>query len=293
MLENISKIYTYRKPLTAVIFWGISFIATKYALAETKPLVIILIRQLLGFMLLSSIALYQKKSFAINLKDHKWIILLSGIASLHLYIQVTGLQYTSASNTGWIIGITPVFMVLLAFVFFKERITITQITGITVAFFGLLLLVSRGNLLSIDLISNKGDFLVLLSSFTWAVYSLVGKKTTINYPPLMTILYLFAMMSLYLIPFTLNRSNISSIVSLSITAWISLLFLGLFCSGIAYVLWAQSLNEMPATKVGAFLYIEPFITVFTAWVLLNEEISLLTFVSGLVIIIGVVIVNRK
>lgn len=293
MLDNHFKIHSYWKPLLAVVFWGFSFIATKYALAETRPLVIILLRQLLGIALLTSIALYQKKSFAINFKDHKWIILLSGIASLHLFIQVTGLQYTSASNTGWIIGITPVFMVLLAYLFFKELITTTQITGITIAFLGLLLLVSKGDLSSIDLISNKGDFLVLLSSFTWAVYSLVGKKITINYPPIMTILYLFIMMSLYLIPFTINRSNINSMLSLSTTAWISILFLGLFCSGIAYVLWAQSLSEMPATKVGAFLYIEPFVTVFAAWILLNEEISLLTFVSGLIIIAGVVIVNRK
>jgi len=293
MSESSSRIYSYWKPLTAVIFWGISFIATKYALAETKPLVIILMRQLLGIALLSSIAIYQKKSFAINFKHHKWIVVLSAIASFHLFIQVTGLQYTSASNTGWIIGITPVFMVLLAYLFFKERITIIQITGITIAFLGLLLLVSKGDLTSIDLISNKGDFLVLLSSFTWAVYSLVGKKITINYPPLMTILYLFVMMSLYLIPFTINGSNIFSVLSLSTTAWISILFLGLFCSGIAYVLWAQSLSEMPATKVGAFLYIEPFVTVFAAWILLNEKITLLTFVSGLIIIFGVAIVNRK
>ncbi|MEW6506716.1 MAG: DMT family transporter [Bacteroidota bacterium] len=258
-----------------------------------KPLAIILIRQLLGIGLLISIALYQKQSFAINIKEQKWIFLLSGIASLHLYIQVTGLQYTSASNTGWIIGITPVFMVILARLFYKERITLTQTAGITIAFLGLLLLVSKGNFTSIDLISNKGDFLVLLSSFTWAVYSLVGKKITITYPPLMTILYLFIMMSFYLIPFTINAENISSVLSLSITSWISILFLGLFCSGAAYVLWAQSLSDLPAAKVGAFLYIEPFVTVFAAWILLNEAISLLTFASGLIIIGGVVLVNRK
>lgn len=243
--------------------------------------------------MLISIALYQKQSFAINIKEQKWIFLLSGIASLHLYIQVTGLQYTSASNTGWIIGITPVFMVILARLFYKERITLTQTAGITIAFLGLLLLVSKGNFTSIDLISNKGDFLVLLSSFTWAVYSLVGKKITITYPPLMTILYLFIMMSFYLIPFTINAENISSVLSLSITSWISILFLGLFCSGAAYVLWAQSLSDLPAAKVGAFLYIEPFVTVFAAWILLNEAISLLTFASGLIIIGGVVLVNRK
>lgn len=293
MPASSSRVNSYWKPLVAVILWGGSFIATKYALSEIKPLVIILLRQLLGIGLLASIAIHQKKSFAIRIKDFKWILLLSGIASIHLWIQVTGLQYTSASNTGWIIGITPVFMVLLAYLFFKESISLLQISGIAISFFGLLLLVSKGDFSSINLISNRGDFLVLLSSFTWAVYSLVGKKITITYSPLMTILFLFLMMSLYLSPFTISRENFDSVIALSLTGWFSIFFLGIFCSGIAYVLWAQSLSEMPATQVGTFLYIEPFVTVFAAWVLLNEQISLLTFASGLIIILGVILVNRK
>ncbi len=293
MVNIFNPLRSYWKPLVAVVFWGASFIATKQALEELKPLVIILIRQLLGIGLLASIAVQQKRSFAVNIKDHKWIVVLSCIASFHLWIQVTGLQFTSASNTGWIIGITPVFMVLLANIFFKEKISAIQIVGIMIAFGGLLLLVSKGDFSSIGIISNKGDLLVLLSSFTWAVYSLIGKKITINYPPIMTILFLFIMMSIIIGPFTINRENFSGIINLTLTGWISVLFLGIFCSGIAYVLWAQALSEMPATKVGAFLYLEPFVTVFAAWVILTEQISLLTFVSGLIILGGVILVNRK
>jgi drug/metabolite transporter (DMT)-like permease len=293
MVNIFNPLRSYWKPLVAVVFWGASFIATKQALEELKPLVIILIRQLLGIGLLASIAVQQKRSFAVNIKDHKWIVVLSCIASFHLWIQVTGLQFTSASNTGWIIGITPVFMVLLAYVFFKEKISAIQTVGIMIAFGGLLLLVSKGDFSSIGIISNKGDLLVLLSSFTWAVYSLIGKKITINYPPIMTILFLFIMMSIIIGPFTINRENFSCIINLTLTGWISVLFLGIFCSGIAYVLWAQALSEMPATKVGAFLYLEPFVTVFAAWVFLTEQISLLTFVSGLIILGGVILVNRK
>lgn len=293
MVNIFNPLRSYWKPLVAVVFWGASFIATKQALEELKPLVIILIRQLLGIGLLASIAVQQKRSFAVNIKDHKWIVVLSCIASFHLWIQVTGLQFTSASNTGWIIGITPVFMVLLANIFFKEKISAIQTVGIMIAFGGLLLLVSKGDFSSIGIISNKGDLLVLLSSFTWAVYSLIGKKITINYPPIMTILFLFIMMSIIIGPFTINRENFSGIINLTLTGWISVLFLGIFCSGIAYVLWAQALSEMPATKVGAFLYLEPFVTVFAAWVILTEQISLLTFVSGLIILGGVILVNRK
>ena len=60
--------------------------------------------------------------------------------------------------------------------------------------FGLLLLFGKGEFASIDLIKNKGDLLVLGSAFTWGVYSMVNKKISLSYSPLMTILYLFIMM---------------------------------------------------------------------------------------------------
>jgi len=291
--DNRSQITKYWKPLLAVIVWGFSFIATKHALVEIKPLVIILLRQLLGISLLIIIAVRTKKSFSINLRDHGMVVILSLIATFHLWIQVSGLQFTTASNTGWIVGLTPVFMVILGLIFFNEYIGGMQVTGIVIAFAGLLLLVSKGNLSEIDLIKKKGDFLVLASSFTWSVYSIVGKKITVSYSPLMTILFQFIIMSIVVAPFTINEANISAVIHLSFLSWIAILFLGIFCSGIAYVLWAQALSEMSSSKAGAFLYIEPFVTVFGAWILLNEKITLITLMSGLIIIGGVILVNRK
>lgn len=288
-----SKLIKYWKPLSAVVFWGVSFIATKVALDELVPLSIIFLRLILGATFLSAIAFRTKKSFAVNLKSHRGILLLALIAVFHLWIQVTGLQYTSAANTGWIIGITPVFMAILGLVFLKEFLSPIKISGIVIAFFGLLLLISKGDFTSIGFISNKGDFLVLGSAFTWSVYSLVNKKISLNYPPMMTILFLFLIMTIIVAPFAINKSSIASVLHLSHTGWIAILFLGIFCSGIAYVFWAQSLKEMESAKVGAFLYFEPFVTVIASWVLLNEEITLLMILAGIIITAGVILVNKK
>jgi drug/metabolite transporter (DMT)-like permease len=172
-------------------------------------------------------------------------------------IQVTGLKYTTASNTGWIIGIAPIFMAILAAIFFGEKIGLLKIGGIIIAMFGLLLLIGKGNITNVDFIKNKGDLLVLASAFTWGVYSMVNKKISLSYSPLMTILYLFVMMAIIIIPFNFNTASVSSVVHLSLNGWISILFLGLFCSGIAYVIWAYSLRDLESAKVGAFLYFEP------------------------------------
>jgi drug/metabolite transporter (DMT)-like permease len=108
----------------------------------------------------------------------------------------------------------------------------------------------------------------------------------------MTILYLFVIMAIIIIPFNLDSETISSVTNLSTVGWALVLFLGLFCSGIAYVIWARALRDMESAKVGAFLYLEPLITVFAAWFFLSEEITLLMIFSGLLITIGVIIVNK-
>ena len=290
---NSQKALRYIPILLAVLFWGSSFVATKTALLEIKPVTVIVLRLILATTLLTIIALSTKKSFSINLKSHGWILILAMIATFHLWIQVTGLQYTTASNTGWIIGTAPIFMAILGLIFFREKVTLLQVAGILIAIFGLLMLIGKGNVLDIDLIENKGDLLVLGSAFTWGVYSMVNKKISLSYSPLMTILYLFLMMLIIIIPFNLNSETINAVIHLSFIGWISILFLGLFCSGIAYVIWARALRDMESAKVGAFLYFEPFVTVLAAWFFLNEVITLMMIVSGLLITAGVFIVNKE
>ena len=279
-------------PLIAITFWGASFIATKFLLDELTPETIISLRLILAIALLFVIAFMQKKDFSLNLKSHSYILLLAIIAVFHLWIQVTGLKYTTASNTGWIIGMAPIFMALLGLIFFKEKLNRVKILGIVIATTGLLLLVGKGNPANIDLIKNKGDLLILSSAFTWGIYSMVNKKISLSYSPIMTIFYLFVMMALIIIPFTINQSAINSVINLSLTGWLSIMFLGFLCSGVAYVIWAYALREMESAKVGAYLYIEPFVTIVTAWIFLKEEITLFMILSGLVITLGVFLVNK-
>ena len=283
----------YSLIILAVIFWGSSFIATKVALKELSPETIISLRLIIATVFLFITAIVYKKDFSINLKSHGIIFILALIAVFHLMIQVTGLKYTTASNTGWIIGTAPIFMAILAAIFFREKIGLLKISGIIIAMFGLLLLIGKGNITNVDLIKNKGDLLVLASAFTWGVYSMVNKKISLSYSPLMTILYLFIMMAVIIIPFNLNAASVNSVIHLSLNGWISILFLGLFCSGIAYVIWAYSLRDLESAKVGAFLYFEPLVTVLAAWVLLSESITFLMILSGAIITFGVILVNKE
>jgi len=104
----------------AVISWGCHLLATKTALYEITPVTLIIMRLVMAVFLLFIIAKSTGRDFSIDRKNHSYIFLLALIAVFHLWIQVTGLKYTTVSNTGWIIGTAPVFMALLGFVFFRK-----------------------------------------------------------------------------------------------------------------------------------------------------------------------------
>lgn len=290
MRSRVSHLW---KPLFAAIVWGASFVTTKIALKEANPQEIVFTRLILAIAFLAIVVLLKDRNFAAPLRVLKSIILLALIASFHLWIQVTGLKFTSAANTGWIVGLSPVFMAIMGVMFFHESMNLIRVGGILLSMFGLILLISKGDFTNVGLISNLGDFLVLASSITWSIYSALNKKISLHFSPLLTIFYLFSFMALILSPFTITPGYVGLLFHMSLNAWLAIIFLGLFCSGMAYVLWAQALKEMEATTVGVFIYIEPFVTVFTAWMILQEHITLLTMLSGLVITLGVFLVNWR
>ena len=136
------------KALLAVIFWGASFIATKIALRDVQPIVVITLRFALGVVVLFIALRLRHLRVMIDRRDWRILIMLAfnGIW-LHQMLQATGLaQGASATNTGWYVAITPIFTALLAAIFLRETIGPIKIAGIVVATLGVLLVVSKGDL---------------------------------------------------------------------------------------------------------------------------------------------------
>jgi drug/metabolite transporter (DMT)-like permease len=86
--------------------------------------------------------------------------------------------------------------------------------------------------------------------------------------------------------------NISDVANLTVNGWIAILFLGIFCSGLAYIAWYDALKALSTAQTGVFLYIEPLVAVVVAFFILNEHITAASLLGGGVIILGVWLVNR-
>jgi len=283
---------------SAVVIWGISFIATKFALREIHPLTLLTLRFGIGFLLLLIVHLLLKRDFLKIFSRHDWgtifFLGLVGVA-LHTLLQAYGLLYTTAINTGWIIAVHPVFIVLAARLFLEEPVTLRKVLGILLGFMGIAFVISKGkfSLAMLGFPSTFGDLLVLSSAVTWAAFTVGGRGFLSRFPPLTVITPVMGAGCLGTLSFSFFEGDWSHLGDLSGTAWGSLLFLGIFCSGLAYLLWYAALRKKDSSTVGMYLYLEPLVTLMGASVLLGEEIRVTTLVGGSMILLGVYLATRK
>lgn len=284
------------KATFAVTVWGASFIGTKLALREVSPVVVIWIRFGIGVVILGGFVFQRKELSFPSRRELGYFALLGFLGiTFHQWLQVTGLVTAKATTTAWIITTIPIFIALLGRIMLKERLGWDRIAGILIATIGVVLVVSHGNLQSILLgrIGTFGDLLVLISALNWAVFSVLSRKALNNHPAtqMMFFVMLFGWICTSAWFFTLN--HIGEIANISVTGWTSLLFLGIMCSGFAYVFWYDALKALSASQVGSFLYIEPLVAVVVAALLLQEPLFIATFIGGALILAGVWLVNRR
>ena len=165
--------------LFAVIAWGGSFVATKVALRDVSPVTVVWLRFAMGVVILGAAVIARKQLALPARKELAYFTLLGFLGiTFHQWLQSTGLQTSQASTTAWIVATTPIFMALLGWLMLGESLVTMQIAGIFLAAFGVLLVVTKGDLslLAAGRIGTFGDFLILLSAPNWAVFSTLSRR---------------------------------------------------------------------------------------------------------------------
>ena len=290
-----NKLVPYFEVLFAVVAWGASFIATKIGVKDVTPITVVWLRFGMGVVILG-IAVIARKEFAWPARNEWAYFALLGLLGItwHQWLQSTGLVTAQASTTAWIVATTPIFMALLGWLVLKEKLTVVQTAGIGLAAVGVLVVVSNGNLTSIfsGKFGTPGDYLIMLSAPNWAVFSTLSRRGLQKHPAARMMLYVMTFGWLFSSIGFFAGGHFSQIPKLSAGGWIGVSFLGIFCSGLAYIAWYDGLQAIAASQVGAFLYLEPLVAVVVAGVILSEPITWVSLTGGGVILLGVYLVNR-
>ncbi len=291
MFENSYRL----KALFAVTVWGASFVAAKIALEEIQPVTLITLRFAMGLAVILFLAARARALRRISARDFAFLALLGLISiALHQALQANGLVFTSASSMAWLVGLNPVFTALLAWLFLSEKFNALKIAGLAIALFGALVVVTHGAF-TFDVLrlpSTVGDLLALASALNWAIFSVASKPMLRRMSPLLMIAYVMTLGWIFVLPFFAAAQGWSDIANLSARGWLAIIFLGVLCSGVAYIFWYDALQKIDATQAAAYIYLEPLVTVLVAIAFATETFTLTTFVGGLTILAGVYLVNR-
>jgi drug/metabolite transporter (DMT)-like permease len=144
----------------------------------------------------------------------------------------------------------------------------------------------------LNISATPGDFLILLSAPNWALFTVLSKRMVGKLSPALTLMYVMFAGWLAILPLFALSGRWIELPRLTGEGWRAVCFLGLLCSGAAYIFWYDALNMAGASQVAAFLYIEPFVTLIVAARLIHEPITWASLVGGAIILLGVWLVNR-
>ena len=284
------------KILLAVIFWGASFVGTKIALRDAQPVTVVWVRFGIGVLVLGAAVIRRRQFKLPPARDLGYFALIGAVGiTWHQWLQSTGLITAQATTSAWIVASTPIFMALLGWIFFKETLSLLRVAGIFIAAFGVLMVVTKGDLQSLSLgqFGTRGDLLMLISSPNWAVFSALSRNGLRRYPAALMMLYVMAFGWLFTTVLFAAGPGFADLANLTVNGWAAVAYLGIACSGLAYIFWYDALQVLPSAHVGVFLYIEPLVTVVVAGFLLVEPVYLAALAGGAIILLGVWLVNRR
>ncbi len=272
-----------------MLFAG-SFVAGKYTNLDLGPLSTTLIRYIIAVLALSVlICHYGTKSLVIQKKDIWQMVLLglTGVIGYH-YFFFSSLLYTKAANSAIINATNPLFTSTMAAVFLRERLSGKAYFGVGLALFGVMILLTRGNinyLLSMQF--NYGELLMLLAVFCWVIYSLMIKNLLKKYSGF-TITYYASLFGTILLFFLVPLENFySNDIALSTPSILSLIYMGVFASGIGYYLFNLSLDKIGPTRTASSVYsLIPIFVSVLAFLFFDESVTLIMFFCTILIIVG-------
>ena len=289
--QKQSSAISYFSILGALVIWSSSFVAIKIAYETFPPITLGAVRFVVATLILGALTLLSRNRVKLEKKDIGTVA-LSGLMGITLYavLQNIAMQWTSASSATLIIASYPAITLLLESLIYKVKMNLFKIIGILIAIAGVVILSyvkadtrQQGELL--------GVVLLLVAGIAWAFYNFLTKKVVNRYPSISLLFYQTLFGTIFMAPLALfERANWAPPTVLSFSM---MLFLGLFCSVLAFLLYNNGLKKLPASSVTSMLNLVPIFGVFFSWVLLGEQVTLRKVIGGVIIIAGVMISARQ
>ena len=266
--------------LSAAI-WGVSFPITKMGLDYFSPITFAFVRYLIASILFLIVSLPLNNFRGIDIKRIS-LLGLTGV-TLPTILQNFGLQSTSAHITGFIQSTGPIYTVILAYIFLREKINIYKIVGIIIAIMGVYILISPES--GGDM---KGNILVLLSAISYSIGGIVAKSLLNDGNKALHVISLSSIMGTFFLAPMIFMENIR----FEMEGMKYLLFLSIFTTFIAYIMWYKAMEMMEISRLSFFTYLIPLFALASSSIFLDEKVRMIALLAGLMAVLGVAIAQK-
>ncbi len=285
-------IKTYTALVATVVFWGLSFVATKVALESIPTFTLVFVRFFLAALIFLFLRQGRKWPDFQGRDKVKMALLAIFEPGLYFLFETIGLQYTSAAKTSLIIATIPLIVLLLSIVVLKEKTSGVRIVGILISFFGILLLVVgdpnfrwalKGSLL--------GDLLIGGAVLAGSSYIILARDLGLRYSALeITFTQIVYGALIFGLPFLLELPSLSWSV-ITGRSVLALVYLTAFATVGAFLCYNFALTQVPASRASVFINGIPVVTAIGAWVLLAERLTVVQAGGGLLVLSAVFLTN--
>ncbi|MEL7532069.1 MAG: DMT family transporter [Bacteroidota bacterium] len=277
----------------AAVFWGLNFHFAKLMLAETDFLEAGFWRFLFAVSPLLLWVLKDFPTWAIIRENLLGISLIGvlGLFGFNLFFFL-GMVNSPAINGALIINITPILTLLLSRVMLKTPLRRNQLIGVGISLFGVIFLITKGDLTNLLQLGFSGsDLLLLGASMSFALQNVWFKQYGQKIPN-RTFTFLTNSLCLICFVLVLPFSGIESSGSLSTSYWGAALGIGLLGTSVAYYFWNEGIQLTSANQASIFSNLIPLSTAIFS-ILLGERLFTYHWISGAIIILGVIVLQVK
>lgn len=278
------------------LLWGGALTAGRVVSAEFPPLTMTCLRFFIaGIFLLTALIIREKRIQLPAVRDIPILLLVTlfGTILFNLFL-FNSLKTITAVRSSVLLAFTPSFVLLLAMIFFREKLTPRTGGGLLLAITGAVITITEGNIgriLTQGL--SLGDLLMIGAVLSWAAYSIVITYGLKRMGPLPLMVYTSFLGSLLLLPITFTEPGWQLLPELSAAAFGSFIFLSIGAAGIAYLWYFEGVDAVGSTKASVFMNLEPVAAIAAGMILLGERISLPVTIGALLVIGGLYLTNKK
>ena len=256
--------------ILCVVAWGTSFLVSKNLMKDITPVQLMMLRFAIAWLAIWVI--YPKWHF--NWREEGPFVVLALVGNtLYYFSESTALRLTLVSNVSILVSAAPVISALMLRLFEPdERLSRRQIVGIGIAFFGVLFVVFNG--VFVLKLNPFGDLLALAAAFCWALYGFLAKRILDKYDTYLSTRKLMFYGMITTAPLLLfDKGDMSGIAQLTLGNVCGLLYLGLICGAVCYLMWNIAIAEIGAMKANLYVYAVPVVTMIASAAFLEEAIT--------------------